>query len=181
MEINEIKLVRKKLGITQAELARKANVSQSLIAKIESDRIDPTYSKAKSIFDALDRITTKNSRTARDVMSTKIITVKRSEPLTRAIRLMHMHNISQLPVVEDSILGIVSESSILESVKDGNSIESLKIGDVMCDCAPIIPEHSSIDVIVSLLKHTPIVLVGKYGKLNGVITKADILNSYGKG
>ena len=38
-EITEIKLIRKKLGITQADLSKQAGVSQSLIAKIESERI----------------------------------------------------------------------------------------------------------------------------------------------
>jgi predicted transcriptional regulator len=35
-------------------LAKFAGVSQSFIAKIESGKIDPSYSKVKTIFDVLD-------------------------------------------------------------------------------------------------------------------------------
>ena len=49
-ELEEIKKIRKSLGLTQAELAKRADVSQSIIAKIESGSIDPTLSKAKKIF-----------------------------------------------------------------------------------------------------------------------------------
>ena len=41
------------MGLTQTDLAKKANVSQSLIAKIESGKIDPTFTKTKKIFETL--------------------------------------------------------------------------------------------------------------------------------
>ena len=52
--LSEIKKIRKALGLTQKKLAFISGVSQSLVAKIESDRIDPTYSKVNQIFSALD-------------------------------------------------------------------------------------------------------------------------------
>jgi len=51
-ELSEIKARRKQLGITQEELAELAEVSQSLIAKIENSSIIPTYDRVKRIFDA---------------------------------------------------------------------------------------------------------------------------------
>ncbi len=53
MELSEIKHLRKKFGLTQSQLAKLSGVSQSLIAKIEADRIDPTFSKAQKIFEAI--------------------------------------------------------------------------------------------------------------------------------
>ena len=40
-ELREIKELRKKFGLTQTDLAELAGVSQSLIAKLESNMIDP--------------------------------------------------------------------------------------------------------------------------------------------
>ena len=47
-ELNEISRLRKQLGLTQAELAKLSGVSQSLIAKLEAGKIEPSYSKAKA-------------------------------------------------------------------------------------------------------------------------------------
>ena len=41
---------RRKLGLTQSQLASLAGVSQSYIAKLEAGKIEPSYIKIKSIF-----------------------------------------------------------------------------------------------------------------------------------
>ena len=50
MDLSEIKRLRGKLGITQSELAKRAGVSQALIARIENKSVDPRYSKVVDIF-----------------------------------------------------------------------------------------------------------------------------------
>ena len=55
-ELEEIKEIRKKFGLTQGQLAQIAGVSKSLIAKIEAGRLDPTFSKAQKIFEAIDTL-----------------------------------------------------------------------------------------------------------------------------
>ncbi|MBI2079314.1 helix-turn-helix domain-containing protein, partial [Candidatus Micrarchaeota archaeon] len=45
IDVSKLGSLRRKLGITQKELAKLAGVSQSLIAKIEMGKIDPAYSK----------------------------------------------------------------------------------------------------------------------------------------
>ena len=53
-DVKSIGSLRRKLNLTQKQLAKLSGVSQSLIAKIESNRIDPSYSKVVSIFHALE-------------------------------------------------------------------------------------------------------------------------------
>jgi len=94
-ELEEIKKIRKSLGLTQTELAKQANVSQSIIAKIESGKIDPTLSKAKKIFDALSFFEKKHEIKAEEIMNRKIISIKPDEGIKDAVTKMKKYNISE--------------------------------------------------------------------------------------
>ncbi|MDH5420035.1 MAG: helix-turn-helix domain-containing protein, partial [Candidatus Bathyarchaeota archaeon] len=54
--LEEVAKKRRILGLTQKQLAKLAGVSQSLIAKLESRKIDPSYTKVKAIFDVIERL-----------------------------------------------------------------------------------------------------------------------------
>ena len=71
--IDEVAKKRRIMGLTQQKLARLAGVSQSLIAKLESQKIDPSYTKVKSIFDTLEKLQTETEVRAEDVLQKKII------------------------------------------------------------------------------------------------------------
>ena len=183
-ELDEIKKMRKRFGFTQTELAKKAQVSQSLIAKIESNRIDPTFTKVKKIFDVLDELKNKNELKAEDIMTKKLIYVNADDKIPIAINKMRKHEISQLPVFsEKNIVGLVSESNILDSIssKGPEKIKALKIKDIMHECPPIVSKKSSSSVISGLLKYYPIVIVSDDGTPKGVITKSDMLRTLYKG
>ena len=179
-ELDEIKKIRKKLELTQTQLANRAGVSQSLIAKIESGRIDPTYTKTKKIFSALDDLEKKEEIKAEQIMSAKIVGVAQRDSIKEAIAKMKKFQISQLPVVEDhKLIGLVSESIILDAML--NSKGDNNVGDVMQEAPPIVSKTTSIQVVSSLLKHFPIVIVSEGGKLVGLITKSDLLGRLYKG
>ncbi len=173
-ELEEIKEIRKKLGITQNDLARRANVSQSLIAKIEAGRIDPTYTKVQKIFTALSDLGKKHELKAEEIMTQKIVFLEPEDELTEAIKKMKKFGISQMPVVEEhKSVGIVSESIILEAMLDKK--EKLKVKDVMGESPPVVSKESPVSVISNLLKFYPLILVSEDGNLKGVITKSDLL------
>jgi len=65
--LTEIKQLRRKYHLNQKELAQRAEVSQSLIAKIEAGKVEPSYSKAKLIFEALDQLREKEEVKAKDI------------------------------------------------------------------------------------------------------------------
>jgi predicted transcriptional regulator len=177
-EVKRIGKMRKQLGLTQKQLASLAGVSQSLIAKIESGKIDPAYSKVSQIMAALEREQNKAKKTVTDVMTTKIFSLKPEDNVSKAIRLMRGEDISQLPVVDGGrCIGSISENSILELVAEGEDLKSTKVADVMQDSFPVIPSNSYADVLVDLLQHFPAVLIEKDGKLAGIVTKADLLKS----
>jgi len=172
-ELKDLKHIRKRSSLTQGELAKLSDVSQSLIAKIEAGRIDPTYSNAQKIFKALESISKQREAKAGCIINRKIVSVKPDEKVKNAIDEMKRHAISQLPVIEnDKLVGLVSESIILDSLMNnkGNLVM-----DVMEEAPPVISIKTGIDVVSNLLRHFPIVVVANNGKLRGVITKSDIL------
>lgn len=178
-ELEEIRKIRKKLGLTQPQLANRSGVSQSLIAKIESGRIDPTYTKTKKIFAALSDLEKKEETKAEQLMTSRIISISQNEPIKEAIEKMKKHKISQLPVIDDNkLVGLVSESTILDALLNS---KGKFVKEVMQESPPIVSKITSIQVISNLLKYYPMVLVSEEGKLIGLITKSDLLGKLYKG
>lgn len=176
MELEEIRKARKKLDLTQKELAKLAGVSQSLIAKTETGQIDPSYSNAKRIFSALESAGRGKEEKISSFMVKKIISAGRNEMLQEAIRKMKRYGISQLPVFErGKVVGLVTETNSLEILSQGKDISKLKVGAVMEEAPPVIPQNTPKEAVVGLLMHAPIVLVQEKGRYSGVITKADLL------
>ena len=178
-ELEEVKKIRKKLELTQTELANRAGVSQSLIAKIESGRIDPTYTKTKKIFSALSELEKKEEIKAEQLMTSKIISIAPESAVKEAISKMKKSGISQLPVIEEhKLVGLVSESTILDALLNQ---KGKLVKEVMHESPPIVSKTTSIQVISNLLKHYPMVLVSEEGRLIGLITKSDLLGKLYKG
>jgi predicted transcriptional regulator len=174
-QLSEIKVMRKKLGLTQSELANYASVSQSLIAKIEASVIDPTYSKTQKIFNALHELSAKDELKAKDVFKKNVVFVKPNDKLKLVVSKMKKQGISQLPVIDgQNVVGLVSEAIILDAVLD-NKLSDALVKDVMKDAPPVITKDASVEVISNLLRFYPIILVAEKGRILGLITKSDLL------
>ena len=174
IELNEIKHVRKKFGLTQTDLAKKASVSQSLIAKIESGRIDPTYSKVRKIVDVLHNLSNEKEVKAEEIMNAKVISLDPDDNIRVAIKKIKLYGISQIPVLnEHKIVGTISEAVLLDALLQG---KGKKVKDVMEEAPPVVSRKASITIVSNLLTFYPIVLVSDSGKLEGVITKTDVLS-----
>jgi predicted transcriptional regulator len=173
--LSEIKAQRKKLNITQNELSNLTNISQSLITKIESGKLEPTYNKAKKIFETLQNLSHKKTKKAKDIMNKNIIKLYHNDELRKAILIMKKHGISQIPVYnENKMVGFISESILLDSI-----IENKRnfVSEVMHERPPTISEDTPIEIISTLLKYSPLIIVFGNGKAKGIITKSDVLNS----
>ncbi len=175
--ITEIQRMRKKHGLTQKELADRSGVSQSLIAKIEAGTLDPTFTKAQKIFEALENLREKNELKAKDVMHKKVFCVKKSDLLQDVIKIIKTKGISQIPVEgSERIIGVITESTILnEMLEHPHKMQKLKAGDVMEDTPPMISAKTGIRAVSELLRDYPVVLVIEKGETKGIISKSDLL------
>jgi len=175
-DLESLAQLRKRLGLTQRDLARLSGVSQSLISKIERGRINPSYEAVRRILQALERARAERSKglSAKDICTRKVISVEASDPLSKAISLMRRHGISQLPVFHrGKLVGSISESTImrkLEKIKSPN----MRIREIIDEAFPTVPEESSLNLLRQLLQEYPAVLLQKNGKITGIVTKADL-------
>ena len=179
--LSEIKPRRKELKITQTELAKRAGVSQALIARIESGNVDPSYSKIKAIFEALESFTEKEEIKAKDIMAKGVFGVQGTETVEEATKIMKKYKISQMPVFEENknkIIGGLSEKTIVDRLVIGDDLHKLserKVQEVMDDAFPLVGRGTAISLISVLLEHSPAVIVADKGEYIGIITKADLL------
>ncbi|MDO8656239.1 MAG: CBS domain-containing protein [Nanoarchaeota archaeon] len=175
--LDSIKTLRTKFHLNQKELANRAGVSQSLIAKIEAGKIDPSFTKAQQIFEALDHMREKEEVKAAQVMKTKVCFAQYNEPLKDVIKTMKSKGISQMPVLQkERIIGILSESTILNKIAEKpERVHLLKAEEVMEEAPPIVSPNTGMRTLLELLRNHPIVLVSEKGDIKGIISKSDLL------
>ena len=175
--LDRIKRIRKKHGLNQKELAEKADVSQSLIAKIESNKIEPSFSNAKKIFQALEELREKEELKANKLMTKKIFFAKSNDKIKNIIKIMRKKGISQMPVKnKNNICGLLTESIILKGILETpEKINQLNAEEIMEDAPPIISIKTGMKTILELLKDNLIVLVAEKGDIKGIISKSDLL------
>ena len=177
--LDEIKNKRKKVGISQSELAKKSGVSQSFIAKIESRKIDPSYASVGKILSSLDSLESKNMLCAKNVMSKKVATIECTEKVCKGITLMKKLGVSQIPVTSKGlVVGSISEKAVLEKMIDleDTNLSGLIIKEIMDDAFPTLGEDMPLSTILTLLRYNQAVLVTKKERILGIITKANLLS-----
>ncbi|AEC51268.1 hypothetical protein PNA2_0351 [Pyrococcus sp. NA2] len=171
----DIKKIRKALGITQEELARKAGVTQAYIAKLEAGKVDPRLSTFNRILRALLECQ-KTRVTAKNIMSSPIISVGPDDKIEKVVRLMERYNISQVPVMDkDKVIGSITERLLVRKSLEEEDIYSKKAKEIMEEPFPSVSEDEDLEVIKYLLEdHQAVIVLGKNGKPMGIITRSDI-------
>lgn len=175
LDIRHLKTIRQQLGLTQKALAKLCGVSQSYITKVEAGLLDPSYSNAKTILDALRSIMQKQEMTAQEIMTKKIISISKHQSIQEATLLMRKHGISQLPVMhEHHVVGYINERALLEHMMQKTPG---KVKDIMLSPPPSVPVDAPLSMIRDILRYWPLAMVIKDQTYVGVITKADVLST----
>jgi predicted transcriptional regulator len=174
---------RRKLGLTQSQLANMAGVSQSYIAKLEAGKIEPSYIKVKAIFESLDKLERKKEVTASEIMNKNIVGINSSATINDAVEIMRDHGYSQLPVMQgDKPIGGLSERTVLEQILNPSediNPSKVKVKEIMDESFPQVAEDAPLSLLTNLLKYYQAVLVQRQGELIGIVTKADLLGTLG--
>ncbi|HJH32516.1 MAG TPA: CBS domain-containing protein [Methanosarcinaceae archaeon] len=174
---DELKQKRTELGLTQSGLAKRAGVSQPLIARIESGDVDPRLSTLWKIVDAFEA-TEKEHMLVKDIMHSPVIHSTPDISVDEAVRLMEEYGFSQVPVIDNGVpVGSISDDLIIKSManKKTDIISQMKVCNMMEESFLTVSPTTDIGVVSHMLESNPAVLVLEKGRVVGVVTKHDII------
>ena len=169
-----IRQMREEAGLSQADLAGLAKVSQAHIAKIEGEKVDPRLSTVNRILFILRTRKSSSSARCSEIMHRHVISAGPDDPVHKAIKMMHRLGISQMPVMRGPVqIGSIGETTIMRNFD--RNIKRLRVRDLIDRPFPVVDGEDSIDILPSLLDAHGAVLVSERGKIKGIITKSDLL------
>jgi len=178
--LSEIKRLRIKLNLSQGELGKLCDISQSVLSKIENGFLDPPFSKAKRIFEILEsqmeilEIKERSTRKAINIMTKNVISLNSGSKVKDAVNLMSKYEISQLPIIDDDKnLGSITARKIQKLITDNPEIKNVNIKLVRELPFPEIQQNWNIKDISDLLSKYPAILVKDFDEFIGIITNAD--------
>ena len=107
-----------------------------------------------------------------------IVSCTGGQTVRQALRLMHLHDVSQLPVMENgNCVGSVSDSSLSARSLEDVKVLDMTLSQVMEPPFPVVDDQQTAESIAKLLsKSNPAVLVRTDGKLTGIVTRSDLLS-----
>ena len=107
-----------------------------------------------------------------------IVATTPGSTVRQALRLMSLHDVSQLPVMDgDNCIGSVSESSLSARALEDTKLLDATISDVMDAPFPVVDGTQQVDSVVKLLnKANPAVLVRQNGRIAAIVTRSDVLH-----
>lgn len=177
----QLKKIRVQLGMTQAQLAKASGISQSLVAKLESGNVDPSFTTMKAISEAMRTQIRSHGRKASDVMSSPVKAVQTHTSVSECISMMKSNAISQMPIYQGSMVaGSVSEAqivSLLSGAEDPKEILGKPVADFSEPAFPIVDPDTPVDALYSLFNFVPAILVARGERVEGIITKIDMISA----
>ena len=117
----------------------------------------------------------------RDLIKRAPITISPADPLSEAYRLMRVHDVSQLPVLDgDRIAGIVDESDILLHVYGDPRRLADPVSIAMVTRLELTPAEASLETLLPIFERGHVAMIAEDGKLTGLITRVDLLDWLGQ-
>jgi cystathionine beta-synthase len=109
-----------------------------------------------------------------------VISVHPRDILSKAVKLMHEYNISQLPVIDHGkVVGSINEASLMKLLHDGVEFTKQRILAVMAKPLPTLDEEIDVSEAYRLLLSGTTGIIATRNEVPiGVITRADLINHW---
>ncbi|MGQ0765263.1 MAG: pyridoxal-phosphate dependent enzyme [Gemmatimonadota bacterium] len=107
-----------------------------------------------------------------------IVSTTAGAPVRQALRLMTLHDVSQLPVMDgDVCIGSITEAQLAGRALENPKLLDASVGDLMEAPFPTIGESVPAENAAKLLsKSSPALLVRGSNGLQGIVTRSDLLH-----
>ncbi len=108
----------------------------------------------------------------------EVVSTTPGAPVRQALGLMTLHDISQLPVMDgQNCVGSVSDWSLSQKGLENPKLLDATVSEVMDSPFPVIERDQPVESVVKLLsKSNPAVLVRNDGRIDGIVTRSDMLH-----
>lgn len=113
----------------------------------------------------------------KDASAPAIVSVAPGASVRQAIRLMALHNVSQVPVMDGAVcIGSVAESQLTSKSLADPKVLDQSVSDVMDQPFPVVESDQPVESVAKLLsKSNRAVLMKKDGVVQGIVTRFDVL------
>jgi cystathionine beta-synthase len=124
-----------------------------------------------------EHVTLRDMLGRKDASAPAIVSVAPAAGVRQALNLMALHDVSQLPVMDgDECVGSVVEATLSQRGLETPALLEATVREVMDAPFPALASEEAIEPAVKLLsKSTPAVLVLERGRLEGIVTRSDML------
>lgn len=113
----------------------------------------------------------------KDTSAPAIVSVAPGTTVRQAIRLMALHNVSQVPVMDGTVcVGSAAESQLTSQSLADPKVLDQTVSDVMDQPFPIVEADQPVESVAKLLsKSNRAVLMRRDGVIQGIVTRFDVL------
>ena len=107
-----------------------------------------------------------------------VVSTAPGAPVRQALGLMSLHDVSQLPVLDgENCVGSVSDWSLSQKSLENPKLLDATVSEVMDSPFPMVAGDQPVESVVKLLsKSNPAVLVRRDGRIEGIVTRSDMLH-----
>jgi cystathionine beta-synthase len=124
-----------------------------------------------------DKLTLQSLLARKDGETPAVVSIAPGATVRQALRLMTLHDVSQLPVMDgESCVGSVSDWSLSAKSLENTKLLDSTVSDIMDAPFPVVDAMQSVDAVAKLLsKANPAVLVRSAQRVTGIVTRSDVL------
>jgi predicted transcriptional regulator len=106
--------------------------------------------------------------------------VSPDDRVAAALAMMNELGVTQIPVLEDGrSVGSLRENHLLSKVFNDRELLEGPVSKVMDKGFPTVEVDADVNVVTRKLRTSPAVLIEEYGRITGIITRHDVLDTTG--